>query len=136
MKYLLDTDTCVYWLRGRTDVRDRWISEDPGSIAISIITVAELYYGAAFSDRPEENRTAINNLIEHVIVLQVSKEAAEVFGNIKASLRKGGTLIEDIDLLIAGTALAYNLTLVTNNIRHFDRIPEIKIESWAEKQKE
>ena len=106
MKYLLDTDTCVYWLRGRVEVRDRWFSEEPDATAISIITVAELYYGAACSSNPDANRKAVSALIGRVSVLPISSEAAARFGSIKAGLREAGALIEDMDLLIAATALA------------------------------
>ena len=100
-------------------------------MAISIITVAELYYGAACSGNPDANRKAVSDLIGRIAVLPISSEAARLFGSIKAGLREDGTLIEDMDLLIAATALAHDLTLVTNNIRHFDRIPKMQLESWA-----
>jgi tRNA(fMet)-specific endonuclease VapC len=100
-------------------------------MAVSIIRVAELYYGAACSDNPDANRKAVSDFTGRLAVLPINSEAAALFGSIKGRLREAGTLIEDMDLLIAATALAYDMTLVTNNVRHFDRIPNMRLESWA-----
>jgi tRNA(fMet)-specific endonuclease VapC len=132
MKLLLDTDTSVFWLRGHSPVRKRMTSVDPQTIAISVITLAELRYGAAYSARPADNHQAIDDFISPISVLGLVPEAASVFGVLKADLRRKGLLIEDMDLLIASTALAHDLTLVTNNVAHFERIADLHLENWVE----
>lgn len=131
MKFLLDTDTCVFWLRGRESVRERLAAAGLDSIAISILTLAELRYGADCSARPAENHQTLDNFTSTIAVLGVDLETARLFGEVKAHLRKQGALIEDIDLLIAATARAYDLALVTNNSQHFARIPGLRLENWA-----
>ena len=132
MKLLLDTDTSVFWLRGHSPVRERMTGFDPQAIAISVITLAELRYGAAYSARPADNHQAIDDFISPISVLGLVPEAASVFGVLKADLRRKGLLIEDMDLLIASTALAHDLTLVTNNVAHFERIAGLLLENWVE----
>lgn len=97
MKFLLDTDTCVYWLRGHLSVREHLNEIDPQ-------TLAELRYGAAYSERPANNHQAINDFISAITVLGLTPEAVSIFGDVKANLRRNGQLIEDMDLLIAATA--------------------------------
>jgi tRNA(fMet)-specific endonuclease VapC len=130
MNFLLDTDTCVFWLRGRESVRDHVTAVGPESIGISIITLAELRYGAACSARPEANQQAIDAFISAIDVLDIDLKIAHAFGDIKAELRKQGMLIEDFDLIIAATARVHDLTLVTNNVEHFRRIPGLHLENW------
>ena len=132
MKYLLDTDTCVFWLRGRVTVRDRLTVVEPEEVALSVITLAELRYGASCSARSEANHQAIDDLVSALLVLAVTPEVARAFGDIKAQLRQKGALIEDLDLMIAATACAYDLILVTDNLAHFGRIPGLRLESWGE----
>jgi tRNA(fMet)-specific endonuclease VapC len=131
MKYLLDTDTCVFWLRGHPPVREHLAEIDPQTVAISVVTLAELRYGAAYSARPHDNHQAINAFIFAIPVLDLVPEAADAFGDLKSDLRRKGLLIEDMDLLIAATALAHDLTLVTNNMAHFERIPHLRLENWV-----
>jgi len=100
-------------------------------IGISIVTLAELRYGAAYSTHPDSNNSAIDAFVDGIVVLGFDPEAARIFGDIKADLRRAGTLIEDLDLIIAATALARDLTLVTNNTDHFGRIPGLNLENWA-----
>ncbi len=131
MKYLLDTDTCVYWLRGRTEVRDQFLLKGVDESALSVVTAAELFYGAACSGNSDANRQAATSFIERLAILPIQLGTAVMFGNIKAGLRREGKLIEDMDLLIAATSLTYDLILVTNNTQHFERIPNIRLENWA-----
>lgn len=131
MIYLLDTDLCVYWLRGYTSVRQQINAIEPGDLAISIISVAELHYGADCSNRPEHNHKVVDDFVNGLTVLTLKQPAARQFGEIKARLRGEGKLIEDFDLLIAATALTHDLTLVTNNLEHFKRIENLQIENWV-----
>lgn len=131
MTHLLDTDTCVYWLRGHPAVRDRVIRANPDALSVSILTLAELRYGAACSQRPAENNRAIDGFLAGVTVHGVSPRVTDLFAQWKAALRTQGALIEDMDLLIAATAQSLDLVLVTGNARHFERLPGLRTESWA-----
>ena len=131
MKFLLDTDTCVFWLRGHTPVRDRLTAAKPEDIVVSVITLAELRYGATCSERPASNHQAIDDFVSPLSVLGVDPQIAQTFGEIKAHLRKEGKLIEDLDLLLAATARTYGLTLVTNNQDHFSRVANLRLENWT-----
>ena len=131
MKYLLDTDTCIFALRASGSLRERFGALDPASIAVSVVTLAELRYSASCSARPEANHRAIDDFANGVPVLGLDEEAARTFGEIKARLRNRGALIDDLDLLIAATAHRYRLTLVTHNIQHFARIDGLQLEDWV-----
>lgn len=131
MTFLLDSDTCVFWLRGQPAV-EAWLNEvSPEEIGISVITLAELHYGADCSAQRDANHQAIDDFVSGVLVLPVDGSIARVFGAIKAELRRQGNLIEDFDLLLAATALANDLTLVTNNTGHFERVPGLTLSNWA-----
>jgi len=131
MMFLLDTDTCVFWLRGQAAVHARLAAVDPEALSISVITLAELRYGAACSAQPDANHRAIDDFISGVAVLAVDADIARTFGEMKAQLRRQGNLIEDFDLLLAATALANDLTLVTNNSAHFGRVAGLILDNWA-----
>jgi tRNA(fMet)-specific endonuclease VapC len=130
LQYLLDTDTCVYWLRGKTAVRDRVNAVGPTVLAISIVTLAELRYGAACSAKPTENQQAIDVFAAALSIIGIDALIAQRFGDIKAVLRQQGQLLEDSDLFIAATALSLGFTLVTNNTAHFQRIAGLRLERW------
>jgi tRNA(fMet)-specific endonuclease VapC len=131
MRFLLDTDTCVFALRGNEPVRERLDATAPETIAISVATLAELRYGAACSTRPKANHQVVDDFASGVIVLGLDDEIACAFGEFKAQLRSQGSLIDDFDLLIAATAYRHRLTLVTHNLDHFHRIPEVHVEDWV-----
>src|SRR5262245_59270027 len=131
LQFLLDTDTCVYWLRGRESIRERVTAVGLATLGISIITLAELRYGAACSAQPEANQRAVDAFSEGIIVIGVDASIALAFGDIKAALRVQGMLLEDSDLLIGATARTYGLTLVTNNSEHFRRIPGLSFDNWS-----
>ena len=131
MSYLLDTDTCIYWLRNRQSVRERVREVGWNQISICVITVAELYYGAYNSNRVTENLARAEFFIQNLPVLPLNDTALRRFGELKAELRRTGQPIADFDLLIASVALAESYILVTNNTRHYDRIPELQLENWT-----
>ena len=130
MNFLLDTDTCVCWLRGNSLVRDRFAAVGTESSGVSVITLAELRYGANCSSRPEANHQAIDDFISGIPVLGIDQDIVRTFADVKAQLRKQGSLIEDLDLLIAATARTHGLILVTNNVDHYSRIPGLLLENW------
>ncbi|MDA0836799.1 MAG: PIN domain-containing protein [Planctomycetota bacterium] len=133
MKYLLDTDTCIFLLRGHNTFRDRVAQEGVSNLAISIPTVAELFYGAHNSPKIEHNLAQVRSFLSHPapVVLTIDSAAAELFGEFKADLRRSGQPIGDMDLLIAAVASVHDLIVVTNNTAHFRRIPNINFENWV-----
>lgn len=132
MKYLLDTNICIYMIRQKAPaVLGRFESVQPGDVAVSAITVAELQYGAARSRYPEQNRAALSQFLLPLMALDFDQAAADVYGRLRANLEERGQPIGALDQLIAAQAIAHNLTLVTNNLREFERIPDLRLENWA-----
>lgn len=126
---LLDTDTCVGLLRGRPSVLDRRERERE-ALATSWVTASELFFGAARSAAPHENAAAVVRLLESVTVFGLDLASARVFGEVKATLARAGTIVADADLLIASIAISRGATVVTGNRKHFDRIPGVVMEDW------
>ncbi len=131
MSHLLDTDFCISWFRGNPSSRHQLQKVGWDDVAVSIITVAEIYVGAYKSDRLQENLTLAHAFLSHTIVLPLSDEILHRFADLKVCLQRQGERLEDFDLLIAATALAEGRTLVTGNRRHFDRVPGLRIEDWV-----
>ena len=129
--YLLDTDTVIYSLKGHEAVSRHLQSHLDDPIKISIITCMELYYGAHKSKKITGNLAKIRTLEQSIEVLPVGRESAETCGMLKAQLEKQGSRLDDFDLIIAASALAHNLTLVTNNTDHFKRIDGLKLANWT-----
>lgn len=130
MNYLLDTDTLIYWLKGDKNI-DRKIQENtPSVLYISVVSLAELYYGAYVSDEVQNNIENIETLKKQFRIIKIEESIAEEFGKIKADLRKRGVLFGDFDILIAAISKRYNFKLVTNNVEHYKRIGNIVIENW------
>ena len=132
MTYLLDTDIIVYWLNGNQAIAQQASEAGQTNVAFSTVSQAELYYGAYNSNRVEQNVTVIQRLTLNIALLPFDEAAAQRFGQIKASLKQQGQIILDTDLMIASIALAHDLTLVTNNTKHFSRIADLAIENWTE----
>lgn len=131
MNYLLDTDVCIYWLKNREPFRSIIFELGFPNLAISQITVAELYYGAYNSapDRQAQNLASLRQFLQFSTILQANNTVLEHFGHLKAVLRKQGRTVDDFDLLIASFAIAYNYRLFTNNIRHYRDIPGLDYRS-------
>lgn len=135
MRYLLDTNICIYLINRKPQHEAILRHMDGlmyGDILISSITVAELRYGMAKSARPEQNKEKFEGFIERFEVVAFDDAAAAVYGTIRAVLESAGTPIGPLDTLIAAHALHLQCTLVTNNVREFERVPDLKIENWAE----
>jgi predicted nucleic acid-binding protein len=130
--FLLDTDTLIYLLKGQPEVMRSLRQHENDPIKASVITLMELYYGAYKSERVTANLAKIKALENALEVVPLGPEAVEIFGLQKAELESSGTPLDDFDLAIAVTALAHNLTLVTNNIRHFHRVDGLRLENWTE----
>ena len=131
-EYILDTDTCIYWLKGKEEVKRKVEQIGVDGFRVTIITLAELKYGAYNSQKVSENLKNINNFLREVKVLLLNKDAAERFGKIKANLRRSGQAIGDFDIMIASIATVNECILVTNNVSHFERIQNLQLENWLE----
>ncbi len=130
MKFLLDTDTCVYLLNGNPSLKKKVEEVGVFSLAISNSVLAELYFGAYNSKKVEDNLKRINLFKKNLTILSDSQESALRFGKIKAGLRSKGKIIEDFDILIASIAIVNGCILITNNTDHFERIDDLQIENW------
>ena len=129
--YLLDTDTIIYNLKGDLKIQENLRLHVNDLLRISIITLMELYYGVYKSQHVNANLAKIKTLEQSLDILPSGEETAEIFGKLKAGLESAGNRLDDFDLIIASTAMTHNLTLVTNNIKHFQRIEGLKLENWC-----
>ena len=133
MRFLLDTNICIYVIKQKPiSVKQRLQAINSSDIGISIVTLAELEYGAAKSQNPERNRQILTTFCAPFEIVGLSEEDARILGNIRADLERRGQPIGSYDLLIAAQALSRNLTLVTNNVREFQRIEALTIENWVD----
>lgn len=131
MIYLLDTNTCIKYLNGRSEsIRQRLTSTRPQDILLCSVVKAELFYGAMKSARPDENLAKQYRFVNRFVSLPFDDSAAEVYSHIRTQLEKLGTPIGPNDLLIAAIAVANDVTLVTHNTGEFSRVVGLKIEDW------
>lgn len=132
MKYMLDTNIIIYAKNNRpASVLYRLREHHPRDICISSITMAELEFGICNSTKPEYNREVLMEFLSPISIIPFDISAAREYGRIRSDLMKKGTLIGPNDLLIAAHAKALGLTLVTNNVREFERVEGLKIENWV-----
>lgn len=132
MKYLLDTNICVFHLQGKYDVPRLIEQAGCENCYISEITVGELLYGASCSSQKEKHVKLVEELISLFTVLPIFP-VLPLFADMKALLRQQGKLIDDFDLLIGATAVRNDMILVTENVKHLARIPDIRIENWVKR---
>jgi predicted nucleic acid-binding protein len=123
----------VYWLNGDKAIEKRAIHVGLDHLAVSFISLSELYYGAYKSQKVKQNLSAIKSLESKLKKVESNREVCESFGKLKSELEKDGKIIDDADLFIACCALETNRVLVTNNERHFSRIKGLKLENWTKK---
>jgi tRNA(fMet)-specific endonuclease VapC len=136
MRYLLDTNICIYIIkRPPPELYARFRKLKVGDVGVSAITYCELQFGVARSSRPEENQLALTEFLSPLEVLDFPAASAVQFGRIRARLRNAGTPIGGYDLLIAVHALHEGLILVTNNTREFRRVPDLKVKNWLNSTK-
>ena len=131
MKYLLDTNICIYLINGNETLKKKIKEIGVFSLSISNATLAELYFGAYNSQKVDANLQRINEFKKNLIVYSDNNASAKAFGRFKSKLRSEGNIIEDFDILIASVAFVNNCTLVTNNPNHFERIDELNVENWV-----
>lgn len=128
--YLLDTDILIYSLKGFPKVIENFELHADAPKALSVISYGELVYGANKPVQVASNLAKIHRLPEIFPVIDASKAVLECFGTLKAQLSKKGVTAADFDLLIGSTAITLGYTLVTNNEKHFSKIPDLKIANW------
>ncbi|WP_437679031.1 PIN domain-containing protein [Sorangium sp. So ce131] len=130
LQYMLDTDTVSFALRGFGGVSTRLLEHKPSEICMSVITLAELRYGA---DRRSSRKlhSIIDSFAASVTVVSFDEAVAAQFGSVAATLVHQGKPIGDFDALIAAHALALDLTLVTNNTKHFSRVDGLRVDNWV-----
>ncbi len=129
ISFLIDTDWVIDHLNGLSPATQRLRELEPQGLAVSIITVAELWEGVIFSRDRQRSEKMLREFVENVHVIAIDEGTCQRFGQVRGTLRKGGKLIGDLDLLIAASSLRHNLTLLTNNRRHFEHIKGLRIES-------
>ncbi|OGP66695.1 MAG: twitching motility protein PilT [Deltaproteobacteria bacterium RBG_19FT_COMBO_43_11] len=132
MKYILDTNICIYLIKKKpVSVLNRLSKIKIKEVGISSITLSELEYGAAKSSNPDKNRVALIEFASFLEIYNYDAQAAREYGIIRADLERSGKIIGAMDMLIAAQAKGLNLILVTNNEKEFNRIPGLKIENWV-----
>ena len=127
--YLVDADWVIHHLNGNTAVIKRLEALQSEGLGLSVIALAELYEGVYYSHDRETSEEKLSAFLESVTIVGLDDETARIFGRERGRLRQAGQIIGDMDLMIAATALQYDLTLLSNNRRHFDRIDGLRIES-------
>ena len=130
VKYLLDTNICVFFLRGKESVKEQILNKGIDNCCVSEITVAELLYGVACDEyKFRENMEKVNEFIDIMPIVPITNVLQE-YAHQKAILKKEGKLIDDMDLFIGATAISNNMILVTDNEKHLNRLSKIRIENW------
>ena len=129
MKYLLDTDWIIHWLKGNQVVVGRVKELEEDGLAISMISIAEIYEGIFGSKNPKKHEEDFKEFLTGVSVLEIGEDICKKFGELRNGLRKKGELIGDFDLLIASSALVSNLTLLTDNVKHYEKVKGLKIKT-------
>lgn len=133
MKYMLDTNICIYSIKNKPQqVFERVRENLHEGLCISTITLAELEQGIANSGYPEKNRISLACFLAALSVYQFDEAAAKEYGKICTRLRRKGTPIGTMDMLIVAHAKSKGCILVTNNVREFERVEGLEIENWAE----
>ncbi len=133
MRYLIDTNICVYIINQRpVEVIKKFKQISVGDIGISSITVSELQYGVSKSKHKERNQQRLNEFFLPMTILAFDENAAKRYGDIRYQLEKQGQIIGPLDLLIAAHAVSEHLIIVTNNDKEFKRIQDLRVENWAE----
>ena len=133
MRYMLDTNICIYVIKHKPEKVFRKLQTiHPEDVCISSVTYAELVHGVEKSAAVEKNRLALSILLANMEILDFDVDAADCYGKIRAGLEKNGMPIGPLDMMIAGHAQSLGYTVITNNVKEFSRVSALKIENWAE----
>ncbi|MDH0648493.1 tRNA(fMet)-specific endonuclease VapC [Pseudomonas sp. GD03858] len=131
LRYMLDTNICIFTIKNKPQVVREAFNRHHGQLAISTVTLMELIYGAEKSAAPERNLAIVEGFAARLDVLDYDIQGAAHTAQLRAELAKAGTPIGPYDRMIAGHARARGLTLVTNNLREFQRVPGLRVEDWV-----
>ncbi|MBV4505484.1 tRNA(fMet)-specific endonuclease VapC [Pseudomonas sp. BW13M1] len=131
LRYMLDTNICIFTIKNKPQVVREAFNRHHGQLAISTVTLMELIYGAEKSAAPERNLAIVEGFAARLDVLDYDTQGAAHTAQLRAELAKAGTPIGPYDRMIAGHARARGLTLVTNNLREFQRVPGLRVEDWV-----
>ena len=132
MRYMLDTNICIYVIKHKpVTVFQKLQNINPEDVCISSVTYAELVHGVEKSAAVEKNRLALSMLLANMEILDFDVDAADCYGKIRAALEKKGTPIGTLDMMIAAHAQSLSYTVVTNNVKEFSRVRALKIENWV-----
>lgn len=129
LRYLVDTDWIIHYLNGHRTIVSRLKTLSDQGCAVSVVSLAELYEGVYSSSNPTGNAQALSDFLLGMTVLGIDTETCKIFGQHRGRLRAMGKVLGDFDLLIGSTALRHELTVLTNNRRHFSLIDGLAIES-------
>ena len=133
MMYMLDTNICIYIIKQKPkSVIDKFKKMKNANICISSITYSELLYGAEKSSNIAKNLLALTMFLSNIEILSYDESASVDYGIIRAKLEKQGKIIGPLDMLIAAHAKSLNITLVSNNLKEFERVDGLRIENWVE----
>lgn len=127
---VIDSDILIYFLKGDRNVVNELLKLPADELYTTRINYTELLYGAYNSTKIEENLTKFIDFLEKFTILEFDEKSSEIFAKTKAKLKKDGTIIADMDLMIASIAMANNHELVTNNQKHFSRVQGLKLIQW------
>jgi len=133
-KYLIYTNIAIFFMNGKFNLDAKFDNVSIENRYISEITLGELKFGVENSEKPEKNRKALEDFLTGIQILPIF-HSLDFYAKEKARLRRAGTPIDDFDLLIGVTAVMHGLTMVTNNINHFNKISGIKLEDWTASSK-
>ena len=132
LRYMLDTDICSYVMKRSNDLLLKRLQKIPVSdVCVSVVTKSELLYGVEVSPRRQQDEAALNAFLGYVEVLEFPDRASSLYAEIRAHLKKLGTMIGGNDLFIAAHARSLGLTLVTHNTREFGRVPRLAMKDWT-----
>jgi tRNA(fMet)-specific endonuclease VapC len=128
MHFLIDTNILIYRLKNLGNVNDNFLKYKDKQM--SVISYGELIFGAMKSKSVEKNLETVNDIKSIFPIIDINCDIMKTFGEIKAYIQKIGKPVDDMDLLISATAISNGMTLVTHNTKHFENIPNLKLEDW------
>jgi tRNA(fMet)-specific endonuclease VapC len=130
MHFLIDTNILIYRLKNLGNVNDNFLKYKDKQMSVSVISYGELIFGAMKSKSVEKNLETVNDIKSIFPIIDINCDIMKTFGEIKAYIQKIGKPVDDMDLLISATAISNGMTLVTHNTKHFENIPNLKLEDW------
>ncbi len=131
-KYIIDTNTCIEYFKHRNGVPERMDQESRDDLCVSEVTIAELLYGAVHSKSVDRHLREVRELQRDIAVLPIS-DVIDDYADIRHALTSKGVTVEDFDILIGATARHYGLIAVTDNLKHFNPMPDVEVENWIKR---